>query len=284
MTRVAAVLVTHDSAAWLEQTLASVRDQQRPADLLVIVDDRSTDGTRELIADMAGSAIVLPARSAARDAISRTAHNFVQGAVHARTLGCDVVVLGDHDDVWHPHRVAHQAGVLEAHAQVAMVASDAVLRYDTASEAGAPARLREAFPVDPAFASWAPEQQLSYALGHSIATGGASAIRVSRLAPALVPPLGWLHDRWWSLAACVLDGMYVDPEQVIDYRVRAGQQVGVSRGRQAHTGARRAAGSLTNVARHLSRARDVRAGLLPLATAPAMQRALTLRAIARAAR
>jgi glycosyltransferase involved in cell wall biosynthesis len=284
MTGVAALIVTHNAHTWLEQTLASVVAQERPADTIIVVDDHSTDGTRGVVMAMAPSAVLLESRSVAGDALTRTAHNFVQGATHARTLGYDIVVLGDHDDVWHRGRIAHQAAVLERDQVLAMVAGDGVLTYDDGGGAGAPARLREAFPVDPAFATWPAEVQFAYALGHSVATGGASAIRVSRLAPALVPPLGWLHDRWWSLASCVVGGMLVDPQAVIDYRVREGQQVGIDRGRQARSGAGRAVGSLGRSPQLLSRARDLRAGLMPLATSGTMQQALSLRNIARAAR
>jgi len=284
MTGVAALIVTHNAHTWLEQTLASVVAQERPADTIIVVDDHSTDGTHDVVMAIAPSAVLLESRSVAGDALTRTAHNFVQGATHARTLGCDIVVLGDHDDVWHRGRIAHQAAVLERDQTLAMVAGDGVLTYDDGGGAGAPARLREAFPVDSAFATWPAEAQFAYALGHSVATGGASAIRVSRLAPALVPPLGWLHDRWWSLAACVVGGILVDTEVVIDYRVRAGQQVGIDRGRQASSGMKRSIGGLGRAPHLLSRARDLRAGLSPLATTESMQQALSLRSIARAAR
>jgi len=284
MTGVAALIVTHNAHTWLEQTLASVVAQERPADTIIVVDDHSTDGTHDVVMAIAPSAVLLESRSVAGDALTRTAHNFVQGATHARTLGCDIVVLGDHDDVWHRGRIAHQAAVLKRDQMLAMVAGDGVLTYDDGGGAGAPARLREAFPVDSAFATWPAEAQFAYALGHSVATGGASAIRVSRLAPALVPPLGWLHDRWWSLAACVVGGILVDTEVVIDYRVRAGQQVGIDRGRQASSGMKRSIGGLGRAPHLLSRARDLRAGLSPLATTESMQQALSLRSIARAAR
>jgi len=290
MTGVAALIVTHNAQPWIEHTLASILQQERQPDLLLVIDDHSTDATCGLVRDLAPEAVLLESRSAADDAITRTSHNFVQGAAHARTLGCDIVVLGDHDDVWHIGRVAHQAALMEQDHRWAMVASDGVLRYEGAGDAGgpggadAPARLREAFPVDPGFGSWTHEKQLAYALGNSLATGGASAIRVSRLAPALVPPLGWLHDRWWSLAACVVGGMHIDSEAVIDYRVRSGQQVGIDRGRQATSGLGRVTASLSRAPQLVSRARDLRAGLMPLATTAKMQQALTLRNIARAAR
>ena len=284
MTGVAALIVTHNAQLWIEQTLSSVLHQDRQPDLLLVIDDHSTDATCGIVRECAPRAALLESRSAAADALTRTAHTFVQGAAHARTLGCDIVVLGDHDDVWHHGRIAHQAALLEHEHHLAMVASDGALQYEDASGPHAPERLREAFPVDPAFATWAPEQQFAYALGNSLATGGASAIRVSRLAPALVPPLGWLHDRWWSLAACVVGGMHIDSEVVIDYRVRAGQQVGIDRGRQATTGMQRLSSGVSRAPRLLSRARDLRTGLLPLATTASMQKALSLRNIARAAR
>jgi hypothetical protein len=78
--------------------------------------------------------------------------------------------------------------------------------------------------------------------------------------------------------------MLVDTEVVIDYRVRAGQQVGIDRGRQASSGMKRSIGGLGRAPHLLSRARDLRAGLSPLATTESMQQALSLRSIARAAR
>ena len=284
MTGVATLIVTHNAESWIEKTLASVLAQERQADTIIVVDDRSTDSTRDMVKALAPSVVLLASRSAADDAITRTAHNFVQGAEHASTMDCDIVVLGDHDDTWHPGRIAHQAALLEREQSLAMVSSDGLLAYEVAAVAGEPTRLREAFPVAPDFGTWPHEQQFAYTLGHSVATGGASAIRVSRLAPALVPPLGWLHDRWWSLASCVVGGMLVDPQAVIDYRVREGQQVGIDRGRQARSGAGRALGSLRRAPQLLSRARDLRAGLMPLATSGTMQQALSLRNIARAAR
>ena len=51
MTRVAAAIVTHNSAAWLPATLASVLSQSRPPDRVVVVDDASTDATVAILRD-----------------------------------------------------------------------------------------------------------------------------------------------------------------------------------------------------------------------------------------
>lgn len=49
--RVTAVLVTHQAAAWLPQTLASLRDLDLGPDRLIAIDNDSTDATSDLLAD-----------------------------------------------------------------------------------------------------------------------------------------------------------------------------------------------------------------------------------------
>ncbi|MCL4287205.1 MAG: glycosyltransferase, partial [Thermoleophilia bacterium] len=52
----AVVIVTHDSAATLARTLVAIGAELRDGDELIVVDNASTDGTRELVADLAPSA------------------------------------------------------------------------------------------------------------------------------------------------------------------------------------------------------------------------------------
>ncbi len=235
MSRVAAVLVTHDSERWIERTLASVMDQARRADAVVVVDDASADGTRELIGRVFGDRVrVVPSTATAANRTDRIAHNFRQGL--RECVDFDVAVLGDHDDLWHHHRIGHQAGILETRSDVAMLASDGRL----VDEAGDPrgGTLRDAFPVPAGFRNADAADRLRVVLRHSVATGGASAVRPSAFAGIAIPQ-GWLHDRWWSLVAAVREQLLVDDEPVIDYRVSPGQEVGLDRGHQARSTASR---------------------------------------------
>ncbi len=50
------MIVTHDSAATLARTLVAIGAELRDGDELIVVDNASTDGTRELVADLAPSA------------------------------------------------------------------------------------------------------------------------------------------------------------------------------------------------------------------------------------
>lgn len=221
MTSVGVVLVTHNSEQWLEETLRSILQQSQTPDDVVIVDDASTDDTLEIIRRELPVARVFPALSRSRDTSTRIAHNFVQGV---RASTAEIVMLGDHDDVWSRERISHQARIMRENPSAAMVASSATLiDGDGRVISGT---LRGTFPVPSSFMTWPRGRQVTFAIARSIATGGVSAIRPSALASLDVPD-GWLHDRWWSLAAVQQGGFILDDGIVAQYRVTPGQEVGL---------------------------------------------------------
>ena len=222
MTSVAVVLVTHDSHRYLSQTLESIAEQTSTPHILVAVDDHSQDNTTALLTQAGFE--VHRATSGARDAATRIAHNFLQGLLLAQRLGADIAILGDHDDIWRKDRIAHQVAVLDSLSAAAMVASDGFLIDEHG--AALPGTIRSRFPIPDDFSTWPVRRQMSYALRHSVATGGASAVRISGL-PDWTVPAGWLHDRWWSLSALRRGRLVIDDYPVIDYRVSADQQVGL---------------------------------------------------------
>lgn len=225
---VAALVVTRNSGRWIAATLRSIVEQSQAPAEIVVVDDHSTDDTHALIdAATNGSARVVAAASRVPDVTTRIAHNFLQGVRECRAH--EIVVLGDHDDIWHADRIARQSALLTADADATMVSSDGRL----VDEHGVPlgSTLRTSFPVPGDWQAMSNAARTHVALRHSIATGGASALRSLAFADNPVPS-GWLHDRWWSLVATVTGGMRVNPDVVIDYRVSPEQQVGLTTGTQ----------------------------------------------------
>ena len=271
MTSVAALLVTSNSQAWIRATLESVRTQRRQPDAIVIVDDGSTDDTRAIIDDVfGGTAHVHRATSKAQDRTTRIAHNFLQGI--RACADHDVVVLGDHDDLWHPARVGHQATQLANDPDALMVAGDGRI-VDEHGRATS-RTLRDTFPVP---ADWDDQpigDQIAYAIRHSIATGGASALKPAAFAEGTIPR-GWLHDRWWSLVATVRGGMRIDPAPVIDYRVSATQEVGLATGQQAKTTAERLQEAAKTAPQTLKKARALHDALRDRAITEEARRALS---------
>jgi glycosyltransferase involved in cell wall biosynthesis len=272
MTRstVAAVIVTHQSARWISETLESVRRQSQPPDRIVVVDDASTDQTRELIAHD-GIEVIVSATQAGV-ATTRIAQNFVQGVL--AVLEADLVVLGDHDDIWHPNRVERQVALLEGHPEALMVASDGCVVDAEGTPTGA--HVRDAFPIPPEWDEWSAAERMKYGLRHSVATGGASMLRPAAF-PELSVPEGWLHDRWWSLMSLARDGLVVDRECVIRYRVQGDQQVGLNVASQGSGSSRRLASLVSDGSRSVSKYRDLRESLRPIAADPEVARQITLR-------
>lgn len=254
MTRVAAVLVTSNSERWIELMLASVIGQSRQPDEVVIVDDGSTDATMEIVGRVIGDrARIVCSTATTADRTTRIAHNFRQGLQEVRH--CDIAVLGDHDDVWHPNRVGHQAGVLEVWQQDTMLASDGRLVDESGLPVGG--TLRSAFPVPVDWAGASASDSMRAVLRYSVATGGASAVRPSAFADLPIPA-GWLHDRWWSLVATSREQLRLDDEVVIDYRVSAAQEVGLGRGHQNRSAVQRVAAGISSLPATLGRLGDLR--------------------------
>ena len=212
---VVGVLVTHNSQQFLAELLDSIDSQTRPLDQLIVIDDNSTDSTRSILSERGITAIA--STSAATDPWTRIASNFLQGVRCAPPES--IVILGDHDDTWLPNRVEHQSHMMASFPQAAMLASDGYTTNSTNPT------LRSTFPVPAHWSDLTRRAQFTYAVKHSIATGGASAVRPSRL-PATIPT-GWLHDRWWSLAAVSKKAMVLDSVPVINYRISPSQQVGL---------------------------------------------------------
>lgn len=273
MSRVAALLVTRDSQRWIEATLASIAEQTRQPELLVVVDDHSTDRTLAMVdALWGGRAVVHTSVSGAADRTSRIAQNFQQGI--RACADYDAVVLGDHDDIWLPHRVEHQLSVLDETATATMVASDG--RLVDEYEVPVAGTLRGSFPVPQGFSALSPPARMRVAIRNLVATGGASAIRPSAFVNLTIPD-GWLHDRWWSLVATARESMLVDDAIVIDYRLSTSQQVGLDSGNVHRSAAARLASAVGRLGPSARKLTDIRRDLAPLATTSTEQELRGLR-------
>lgn len=274
--RVGVVLVTHNSVKFLAETWQSILSQDYPIARIAVIDDHSTDHTRGLLEELVARSSPHPdiditiesSTSADSNIITRIAQNFTQGV--RMLTDCDVITLGDHDDIWCQDRIRSQVSLLEHQPTILMLASNGRL-----SSTGT---LFENFEVPVKFNELPPANQLRHVLLHSVATGGASMLRVSDwlAQDTFVPPPGWLHDRWWSIVAASKSGIAIGSEPVIEYRVSEGQRVGLDRGRQtSDTFSRLRRSSVADVARLRALHR------LRRTAAPALRESLTYSSLLR---
>jgi GT2 family glycosyltransferase len=143
--RVSVLLTTHNGAATIGASIASIRAQTLTDFELVVVDDASTDATPGLIAALA-----------AEDARIRLLHPGRNlGIVGARNHGfaacrAPLVAALDHDDLSDPERLARQAAYLDANPDVVLAGTGVRILHpdgrlqatDHAPGSGAPSVMR----------------------------------------------------------------------------------------------------------------------------------------------
>jgi glycosyltransferase involved in cell wall biosynthesis len=107
--RVSVIIPTYNRAAMVKEAAAAVLAQTYRDFELLVVDDGSTDGTREALAAFAGEIRVLPSPSR-------------RGVSAARNLGIaatqgEWLAFLDSDDLWLPEKLARQMAFMAAHPQ-----------------------------------------------------------------------------------------------------------------------------------------------------------------------
>lgn len=117
---VSVIIPTYNREAEVQAAIDSALGQTYPAVEVIVVDDGSTDGTRDVIEARYGN-----------DPRVRYFHKANGGVSSARNLGLEVftgayVCLLDSDDTWEPWKVAMQVSCFEACPEVGMLWSDMI--------------------------------------------------------------------------------------------------------------------------------------------------------------
>ncbi|MFW5835884.1 MAG: glycosyltransferase family 2 protein [bacterium] len=118
--RISAVIPCYNAERWIDDCLASVFKQTRPPDEVIVVDDGSTDASRE--------------RVASHNAEIRLLRTNRANAAGARNAGIgaatgDFIAFLDSDDYWHPHHLEVAEAALRESADVAYLAHNDQVRF-----------------------------------------------------------------------------------------------------------------------------------------------------------
>lgn len=226
MTTVSVALCTYNGAAYVEEQLRSILAQTVLPDELVISDDGSTDDTLALVSQVLDELDVpIRAEIIANASPLGVVANFQQAMIAAT---CDIVVLCDQDDVWHPDRVAVAVAAFEKSPGIMLVHSDARLIDGAGTPLGH--TLFDALGVSARErAEAAAGDELAGLLRRNLVTGAAAAVRRVVVAAAVPFPALWVHDEWVAvIAASIGEGVLLD-ETLVDYRQHGSNQIGVTR-------------------------------------------------------
>src|SRR5258708_2118017 len=107
--KISVIISNFNYAEFLRQAIESVMHQTFPAHEIIVVDDGSTDASRETLSEYEGRVkIVLQANQGQAAALAR--------GVRASTG--EAVCFLDSDDVWLPNKLASVAAIFETHHEV----------------------------------------------------------------------------------------------------------------------------------------------------------------------
>lgn len=199
-------MATWNGARFVGAQLASILPQLGPGDEVVVSDDRSTDGTVEVVRSFGDPRVRVTEGPAVKSAM----RNFEHALGLARG---DIIALSDQDDVWHPGRVARLRERLAARrTPVHLVSLDARVT----DEAG---RVTE----ESLHARIGARPGLLRNVWNNRYVGATLGFTRELLELALPFPAGLpMHDMWLGLLAELHGGVEFVPGATMDYRRHGG--------------------------------------------------------------
>ncbi len=224
---VSVALCTYNGARFLPEQLASIAAQSRRPTELVVVDDASSDASRDVVAAFAATA-PFPVRTFSQ-ATNRGSTASFEAAIFA--CASPLVALCDQDDVWRMHKLERLAAVLEDRPDAGYAFSDA----EVVDEALRPLGLRMWDTVGFANDGWREfegARQIDLLLERTRVTGATMMVRAECVPRCRPFPNGVVHDRWLAMVLSAIGryGIAVD-EALVEYRQHAHQQIGASQSR-----------------------------------------------------
>jgi glycosyltransferase involved in cell wall biosynthesis len=220
--RISVALCTYNGERFLPQQLASIQQQTRLPDEVVVCDDQSTDRTVEVVRAFAAS-VSLPVR------IFENERNLGFAANFERAIGlCEgnLIALCDQDDIWYPIRLERSEQEFVAHPEAGLVFADGDIIDD--QDQLVDMRLWPHF----GFVGEAKERLLAgdrTVLVKNRFVTGATVMFRSRLREGCLPiGPGWIHDEWIVATAAAVAEVRPIESPLIRYRKHAAQQVGLS--------------------------------------------------------
>jgi glycosyltransferase involved in cell wall biosynthesis len=220
--KISVAMCTYNGERFLPAQLASIANQTRLPDELVVCDDRSSDRTIEIVRAFADST-PYPVRIFENERNLGFVANFEQAIA---LCNGDLIALSDQDDIWYPERLERSEQAFATHPDVGLIFSDADIIDDQDQLTGT--RLWANFGFGGEIKQRLLGGDYTVLVRKRFVTGATIVFRSRLLVNCLPFGSGWLHDEWLApTAAAVADILPVD-SPLIRYRVHGSQQVGLS--------------------------------------------------------
>lgn len=213
-------MCTYNGAEYLYPQFKSILSQTHPPDEIVIFDDCSTDGTRELLSEYAEEypeliSLYLNDKNVGPD------QNFERAI---RTCSGDVIAVSDQDDIWKEKKLERQ---LEEFRR-----QDASLIFHNSTVASE--------SLDPVSTLWNslshrykpknedPDNQFRCLLRRNFVQGASMLFDSSLRKYCLPIPDSWFYDYWIATVAAYRGGIHGIDKTMLTYRQHENQVIGAS--------------------------------------------------------
>ena len=255
--RISVAMCTYNGADFVPAQLASIAEQTRAPDELIICDDASTDKTRAVLESFARTS-ALPVSLYFSDENAGSVKNF------DRAIGLctgDVIALSDQDDVWNSDKLQRIERLFTENPGAGLVFSDADLVDKNLRPLDR--RLWNAVGFDAQKQKLVRDgRSLDVLVNGWTVTGATMAFRSDYVKLALPIPtnIAMIHDGWIALTIAAVAGVAFIEQPLIKYRQHERQQIGAPKrsarqpesGLQAFGSALRRRSSATDLHRILS--------------------------------
>lgn len=219
--RISVAMCTYNGGRYLREQLESIANQVRRPCELVVCDDHSTDDTIAILKQFQAEAPfpVLVIQNPLRLGSTR---NFDQAIGLCRG---EFIALCDQDDHWLPQKLGRLSDELTENPFLGGVFSDANLIGGNGRPTGMRLFARHKFTAAKQrnFLACPP----STLLKHDVITGATLMFRASIRRYCSPIPASWVHDGWLAWMIALHSKLNLIPEPLIEYRIHAGQQLGV---------------------------------------------------------
>ena len=221
--KIAVVMACYNGEKYLARQFRSIERQSRRPDMLVIIDDASTDGTLPLLRKL-GMRTEIPLRLAAHGINKGYRATFFEAMRMAVEAGADRIYLSDQDDLWSRNKLERMEQVMEEHPRILSLATT----WELIGEEG------ELLPGSPVSRGGLHKVSLRQVLRYNTAMGCTLGLRrrlcqeVLSLSP-LPEELSLPHDWTMNVAAATREGLYLLREPLIRYRLHGGNTLGLHR-------------------------------------------------------
>lgn len=219
--RIGIALCTYNGAAYVREQLDSYQGQTRLPDSLVVVDDRSSDDTVEIVRAFAAQA-PFPVEIIVNERNLGYVKNFEKAIIHCAG---DIIALSDQDDVWYPEKLQVIEETFLAHPSVGAVFTDAEVVDAQLRPFGY--RLWETIDFTRAKQMRVRDgKAFAQLLRRNVVTGATMAFKREFVASVVPIPTNWVHDGWIALLIACQGQIFPIAEPLIQYRQHAKNQIG----------------------------------------------------------